>query len=247
MSRLVLTKRYKLIAYAAGPVILLLLGTMVFKGRTLTPDEEIARLESGRILQQEDIQKLFGRRFVDLGVMAASEEVRRTITALEEAYDTDGRKICGPMWTEMADRYAGWVDTHVMKYGYTDLFLISSNGDVVFTASRGNGLGKNLQDEPGGIGKVYAKSKEKQTLGLFKLKKGPLAQPVVIVMETVRRDGKEIGTVGLQLALQLKTGEPDEDEGGVEMDGMGQMVSKAGNKEMMPLADLKTQTSGIWR
>lgn len=98
------------------------------------------------------ISNWFNYRFIDLQSQAAKSENARFIEALEGALQRSGKKsrefVRSKEWQAIVDRWGGDLKTFRRLYGYGDVFLIDTEGNILFTLNAKDDLGANLFQEP---------------------------------------------------------------------------------------------------
>ena len=64
------------------------------------------------------------------------------IQEFERAFQAQGGSISGRQWSSVAERYGEEVDRFQQNFGWYDAFLINTNGDIIYTTTREQDIGK---------------------------------------------------------------------------------------------------------
>ncbi|MBF0311343.1 MAG: HAMP domain-containing protein [Magnetococcales bacterium] len=180
--------------------------------------EAFNQLSAVRAIKKTQVERYFGERLGDIGVLARSGDVRRGLAAMQKAFEAEGRRTGGAVWTAAARESTGWLDTFVKEYGYYDLFLIGKEGDVVWSQAGESDLGQNLLSgglRSSSLGKAYQKAagSGKPAIGDFEPYAPSKGEPASFVVDLVREGDQVVGAVGLQLSLEAINGMMQQREG----------------------------------
>ncbi len=104
--------------------------------------ESFAKLEAIKTIKKNQIEGYFAERLGDVSVLSTNATVLSSLEAFEQAFENDGRRTGDASWNAVAARYAPWLEQYNKEYGYYDLFLISKDGDVIYTAAKESDLGQ---------------------------------------------------------------------------------------------------------
>ncbi|MBF0614139.1 MAG: HAMP domain-containing protein [Magnetococcales bacterium] len=172
-------------------------------------------------IKKTQIEKYMAERFGDLNVLAASGDVARAITHIEEAFEADGKKTGGAKWNQAVASYTKWLDHFTKEYGYYDLFLIAADGDITYSFAKESDLGQNLITgslNSSSLGKAFNKAikNHNTTLGDFEPYAPSKGEPAAFIVAPIIENNKLIGAIGLQLSLESINGVMQ------QRDGMGQ-------------------------
>lgn len=77
-------------------------------------------------------------------LLAENQLVARILNDFIYGFEENGNKIGGPSWNGTRDFYGFWLDKYKKAYSYNDILLISSDGNVVFSAAGSPEAGINL-------------------------------------------------------------------------------------------------------
>ncbi len=100
-------------------------------------------LEAINTLKKKEIKEFFHNRQADIKVYAFNTAVQMAADRFINAYREGG--VNSAQWNEWNQLHGPKFQTYVEEYGYYDLFLISPEGDVVYTVAQEADLGQNVQ------------------------------------------------------------------------------------------------------
>ena len=167
-------------------------------------NESFAKLEAIQTIKKNQIEGYFSERLGDVSVLSTNETVAATLVAFEEAFGAEGDKIGGEQWTAVESQYGPWLVQYEQEYGYYDLFLIHNDGDVLYTVAKESDLGQNvvtgsLKNSP--LGKCFRSALNGVALQDFEPYAPSNNEPCAFVGAPIKKDGKTVGVVALQLPL----------------------------------------------
>jgi methyl-accepting chemotaxis protein len=132
-------------------------------------------------------------------------------TAVEEAiveFETSlspDQKIGGTVWKLLADKYEKIFKNITEDFGYYDLFLITKNGDVVYTVTKESDFGENLVKgslKDSGLAKAFRDAKKADLVFADFAPYAPSGgEPAGFMACPIRRDGNFEGVVAIQIPL----------------------------------------------
>jgi methyl-accepting chemotaxis protein len=96
-------------------------------------------------IKRAQIEGFFAERYADASVLSANREVIEATRAFTRAFAADGGRARGDRWAQVARSREPWLSRYRDEYGYYDLFLISDEGDVVYSVAGESDLGQNLK------------------------------------------------------------------------------------------------------
>lgn len=164
--------------------------------------EGFRKLHAIQEIKRSQLESYFSERFGDVEVLAANDGVTSALQEFNKAFKFEGGKTSGQAWNETHQRFSPWLEKYVKTYGYYDLFLISKDGDVVYTATQESDLGQNLvagELKSSSLGKCFAKSLTKSAIGDFEPYAPSKGQQAAFVGAPIIKEGKTIGVVAVQL------------------------------------------------
>ena len=111
-------------------------------------ESALESLKASTVLKTAFIENWFHYRFLDLEVQATSQRNCSFLEALYKAYKADGRAVDqfvgSYSWAILVDRYSSDLISFRRIFGYYDLFLIDSEGNILFSVAGESDLGTNL-------------------------------------------------------------------------------------------------------
>ena len=98
--------------------------------------------------EAEKVLSLSERWMIDAGMQARNKENIRLLKELKKAYDASGQSpekfVESFSWLEIDDERGGDLRNFQTAFGYSDIFLIGSEGNVLFSSFGNDDLGTNL-------------------------------------------------------------------------------------------------------
>ncbi len=156
-------------------------------------------------IKKSQIEGFFTERMGDVSVLSGNPTVASAVADFGMAYAKDGNKTGEDTWNMVKSMYGEWLVQYKEEYGYFDLFLISAEGDVVYTVAEESDLGENLVNgslSSSGLAGCFKKSKGTIGFADFEPYAPSNNEPCSFVAAPVRKDGKIIGAVALQISLE---------------------------------------------
>ena len=95
-----------------------------------------------RELLVDQIEDYFNERLGDVNVLAENPTTAQALSLFAHAFKRSGIKSAN--YTEIADIYQSLMNHYISNYGYTNIFLVGRDGDVVFSAKEDEYTGINL-------------------------------------------------------------------------------------------------------
>ncbi len=172
-------------------------------------DEAFSKLGAVQTIKKNQIEGYFGERLGDVSVLSGNATVLAALEAFNEAFDTEGAKTGGEQWIAAEKQYADWLVQYNNEYGYYDLFLIHSDGDVIYTVAKESDLGENivegkLSDSP--LAHCFRNSLKGVSVQDFEPYAPSNNEPCAFVGAPIKKDGVTVGVVALQLSLDAING-----------------------------------------
>ncbi|NOZ67649.1 MAG: HAMP domain-containing protein [Deferribacteres bacterium] len=186
-----------ILPFAAAGIISLYMSGNALKSQS------VQKLEAVREIKKVQIEKLFSRIFQDIKLIASLDNVKDFYTEFEniglsQGYDSED-------YNEAADEYTPVLKSYAE--GYSDLYLISPQGDVVYSLNRAADFGVNL-DTGGysntGLAKVFKKALAGRVAFADIAPYAPLKDtPASFVAAPIKGEsGSIIGAIAFQLSLE---------------------------------------------
>ena len=102
------------------------------------------KLKTAQELKRAQTEVYFKGRLRDIHVLSQNKMISDALHQFAEAYAAEDRKTGGPLWKSAEAEFAPWLQVFKEQYEYYDLFLISKDGDVLYTVAKESDLGQNL-------------------------------------------------------------------------------------------------------
>ncbi|MBU1172266.1 MAG: hypothetical protein KKD44_22135 [Proteobacteria bacterium] len=180
--------------------------------------EAFNKLLAVQQIKKNQIEKYFKERMNEVNVLSGNNDLISSFWAFQYGFKNDGNKTGGANWTETEALYSELLNKYKMEYGYEDLYLIHTDGNVLYSVGKKSDLGQDLvhgalKDSP--LGKCFAKALAKISLQDFEPYSPAQNAPCAFVGAPVKQDDQTIGVIVLQL--------PRDDINGImqERKGMG--------------------------
>jgi methyl-accepting chemotaxis protein len=166
-------------------------------------DKSFDQLQAIRDIKKSQIESFFNERKGDLTVYAYNTALQMAAQRFIHAYDSVG--LNGELWQKWDRAHGAKFEQYVREYGYYDLFIISNEGDVVYTVAKEADLGKNLvngslANSP--LGEAFQKGKNRMSLVDFQWY-DVSNEPASFVAGPIKaNDGSQIGVLAYQISLE---------------------------------------------
>ncbi len=95
-----------------------------------------------RELLVDQIENYFYERLGDVNILAGNPITAQALSLFAHAFRSSGIKSA--KYAEITDIYQSLMNHYVSNYGYTNIFLVDRDGDVVFSAKEDEYTGINL-------------------------------------------------------------------------------------------------------
>ena len=139
-----------------------------------------------------------------MSVLSGNDGVAASLVAFGQAFHKEGKKTGGTTWSEAETQHGAWLTQYKKEYGYYDLFLITSEGDIVYSVAKESDLGQNLVKgtlKNSALGECFNKALDRVAIADFKPYAPSNNEPCSFVGAPIKKDGNVIGVVALQIPL----------------------------------------------
>ena len=161
-----LTLKVKLLATFIV-VSLIPLGVVTFiavkKASDSLETEVISKLTAVQEAKRNHLKYYFDQVHVAVSIIKNDPYLFGSMQAFADAYEAAGKTIKDGAWQTLVEFKEPPILTTVEKYRFFDLLMISPDGDVVYTAKKGEDLGKNIPNselKDTSLGRAFQKIKE---------------------------------------------------------------------------------------
>ncbi len=174
-------------------------------GSSALSSQAFSQLRAVQAIKTTQIESFFSERLGDVSVLSSNPTVIEATKAFEAAFEQEGKRAGGEAWEEVDREYGTWLTEYEKEYGYYDLFLISEDGDVVYTVERESDLGENLSTgalHASGLGTCFTEARSSVAFQDFEPYAPSGDKPASFVAAPVRDNGRVVGVVALQISLK---------------------------------------------
>ncbi len=176
----------------------------LINGSTALSRSAFDQLQAVQAIKKEQIEGYFNERSGDASVLSGCPTVMTALDDFKTAFEKDGKMVNGEIWKMVEAIYGSWMTQYVKEYGYYDLFIISEAGDVLYTVAKESDFGANLvsgnlRGSP--LGDCFRKAKSEIGFADFKPYAPSNNEPAAFVGAPIRKEGRCMGVVALQLPL----------------------------------------------
>jgi len=161
--------------------------------------EVINKFDAISSIKKSQLEMYFHFRRVDIATLATNKEVISALGSFTQAFNGS---VNNQEWKQQEIRFGPWFDQYVKEYGYYDLFLISTTGDVVYSQAKESDLGENLTTgklKESGLGKLFKKSLTAISIEDFAPYSPSNGKHAAFMGAPVYEDGELLGVVAFQL------------------------------------------------
>ncbi|CAK8718440.1 Methyl-accepting chemotaxis protein [Candidatus Electrothrix gigas] len=168
--------------------------------------EALRKLSAIETTKIQAVQRYFGKRMADTEMLATSLSTINALQEFTEAMREEGGRVGGSLWNGYKEKYGPWYKKFSEEHGYYDLFLISHEGDIIYTVAGESDLGQNLVRgslRDSGLGKLFSKvmKKEQRVIEDYSPYAPSNNQQAAFIGGPVRNEnGKVIGVAAMQLS-----------------------------------------------
>ena len=172
--------------------------------------ESFRKLGAIQDLKKAQVSDYIATLKSQLALFSADPYSRQALIEFDRAFEEDGDKTGGTAWSALANKYDARMQGIMDKFGWYDLFLIHTDGDIVYTVEKESDLGMIIPDSNlrnSSLGNAFQKAVRMDAneiaVGDFK-PYGPSGGIPSAFMMTQMRDenGKFIGLAALQVPLK---------------------------------------------
>ena len=154
-------------------------------------------------VKKNQLEDYFAKRLGDALVLSGDNALARAILEFDEAFKYDNNKVDGSLWNGYKDKFGPWLRGYVDEYGYYDVFLITTTGDIVYTNAGESDLGQNLIKgslRDSGLGRLFNKALKGVALEDFSPYAPSNNAQSSFIGAPVSQDGKIVGVVAFQIS-----------------------------------------------
>ena len=158
------------------------------------------QLSAIKTIKANQIESFFAERSGDISVLSSTPIIKDSLADFNSSYETGGLE--GSNYKSNLSKYDDYFNNYVNEYGYYDVFLINTDGDIVYTQAKESDLGENLSSgslSSSNLADAYTEGKNKITLVDYK-HYSPSDAPASFIAAPVKDNGETIGVIALQVS-----------------------------------------------
>ena len=125
--------------------------------QTYAAKEKLAAIQQ---LKKNQIEDYFAAMQSQLKVLAGEPYVLRTLQEFNASFEMSGDQVLTPTYLRLAEEYDPYFKAIMEEYGWYDIFLIHTDGDIVYTVARESDLGMIIPEselKDSGLGDAFAR------------------------------------------------------------------------------------------
>ncbi len=172
-------------------------------------NQVVKHLKSLRDSRKMSVQQFLSTHLSNARTLAKVDSVIMASETMEEAFDyMEGTIDNNRMWQAVSDRYHPSMEQFIHEYGYRDLYIISPDGDVVFSVVQKTDLGQNVYKALKGtpLSKCFRKTLQGSSLSDFELYSPHGNLPAAFAGALVKRDEIVVGVIALYISNEMING-----------------------------------------
>ena len=171
--------------------------------------EAFGKLEAVQELKKGQIESLFASMQNQLRILKDDPYAAQALVEFDKAFEAGGDKTGTPEWNKLAEKYDPRFKDIMKDNGWYDLFLIHTDGDIVYTVCRESDMGMAIPDSElkhSPLGKAFAKALDIDREDIAVADIAPYSpsggEPAGFMMAKIFGvDGKQAGFIALQIPL----------------------------------------------
>ena len=161
-----------------------------------------SQLEAVRQLKKNSVEDYYDGLVEEIEVAADLHELKNNMEEFDEAFD---QGIESTEYEELSSTIGADLDNFKNQYGWYDVFLIDTDGDVIYSEAKESDYGTNLRTGPysnSGLAKAYSRAKNNTVVTDFEYY-DPSGKPSSFVAAPIKDDESNqlLGVVALQVPI----------------------------------------------
>lgn len=163
--------------------------------------EAISKMTGFEAAKKQAIERFLSRRFADAKVFAAGYATISAIQEFNQAFQEEGGKTGGSMWSGYRDKYEPMFKEFVTAHNYYDLMLLSAAGDIVYSTADESDVGQNVVKgtlKDSGVGRLFPKAMKEASLEDYSPYAPSNNQQALFLGAPIKSEGKVLGIVVIQ-------------------------------------------------
>ncbi len=166
-------------------------------------ESKLKAIESTKI---QALQRYIHLRKSDALTVAASPSSITAVQEFAEAFREEGNRVGGSLWNGYKEKYGPWYKTFGSGHGYYDVFLISVEGDVLYSNAEESDLGQNVVRgslKNSGLGRLFVKAKDGLAIEDYSAYAPSNNQQTIFVGAPIHEYGRLVGVAALQISTKI--------------------------------------------
>jgi methyl-accepting chemotaxis protein len=163
--------------------------------------DAFAKLKAVQMIKKEHVKSFFQNCLGDIEIYAFNRMVIESTEEFCEAFKKDGMRI-GENWRELNYKYAPEYKKLLEIKNYNDIYIISKDGDVVYTTVKRFDLGQNVISGPlssSVLGRSFANGQKRISFMDFTLTDKPCS---FISAPIISKEGILLGVLVFQISIE---------------------------------------------
>lgn len=197
------------------PLTIISIVSIILESKALE-EKAFNQLVTVREIKKAQIKSFFAKRLVDIRILADSPFIQQAMEEIDAAFNTAGgtkggkfkghtnEKYDAPTeYRKVHDKYFANLKFYIEEHGYYDLFLMSPDfGDTSFTVTKESDFGQRASIISSSLADMWEKATKEDKTALSDTRPYPPSDniPAQFVAAPIRKNGKLIGVVALQLS-----------------------------------------------
>lgn len=197
-----------LIAFLAiGLIPFLAIGTVAFiKANSALSERIFNQLRAIRELKKAQIENYFEILVNNVKILKENPNTQQAMESFEAVFLAEEGTINGLMWTETEKDLGPAFESFIRDSDYVDLYLITTDGDIVYTVQKQSDIGQNLSNadlQESSLVHAFSGAKNGEiTFADFKPYIPLENKPAAFIAGLIEVDEEPLGVVAVQLSLQ---------------------------------------------
>lgn len=183
--------------------LLIVSALFLYHAEMAIEEELLSKLSAVTESKTAHIEEIYLNHKKYTNILADDPIVSEALTGLQEAFNREGVQSA---YYEEADRkFHQILQYYQQSYGFDDLFLISPDGDIVFSVKKEDDLGTNISTgtlKDSQLADVYAKALSHSHIEMSDFSfYAPSGEPAAFFAAPIKQHDSIIGVVAIQLSI----------------------------------------------
>lgn len=197
-----LRTRMLLLFLSIGVLSIITISVISIKQSSVALDEASTnQLQAIRDAKKNNIEGYFNERKADVSILSATHNIRDSLVEFSQAWENGG--LNSTEYQKIEGLYESFMKSYIEEYGYYDLFLIDSHGNVIYTVGKEDDLGTNLVSgslKDSGLGAAFEGGKRSIQIVDYKHYEPSKAPAAFLSAPVNDSKGQLLGVVALQIS-----------------------------------------------